>query len=234
MIVRHLAQWGEGLYQTEKELLLLAIGKKSHLVFDIIHWVVQVTIIFLAVSTAKCCDEHSSDELKKHAKQLINIFYYIPDSKEAINVVENCNLTEQIFTAAIEAYRYNCEEEALEISELLLLWAVKGEKQQTGWGILGKACCGLACLNIILKLEYVDLLEKIEEEIRKNDWLTFGIKNRIASTIRRESEKINQVDYSFDLIDSMMRQIDKNKLRELVDKILDLLLKEDIQKSDLD
>src|SRR5690606_7439716 len=82
-VIRNIERWADGLYQTEKELLLAAIQAKSHFAFDMIHWITGVTEILLAVSNAPACDHHSQEELRKHARWLIATLTWIPDDKES-------------------------------------------------------------------------------------------------------------------------------------------------------
>ncbi len=56
-VVGHIAEWADGLYQTEKELLLLAIEKRSQFTFDLVHWIVHITKLLLALSCANVCDD---------------------------------------------------------------------------------------------------------------------------------------------------------------------------------
>ena len=60
-LIGHFVQWSEDLYQTEKELLLLAIAKKSHFAFDLIHWITTVTKYLVFLSTAPACDDRNRD-----------------------------------------------------------------------------------------------------------------------------------------------------------------------------
>ena len=35
----NIEEWADGMYKTEKELLLQAVVRRSHFTFDIIHWI---------------------------------------------------------------------------------------------------------------------------------------------------------------------------------------------------
>ncbi|MGG6325263.1 hypothetical protein ACQ5UC_16460 [Vibrio cholerae] len=67
-VVHHLEEWADKLYQTEKEVLLQAIEKRSQLTFHLIHWVVHITKLLLAVSCSDVCDDHHRDKLRKSAR----------------------------------------------------------------------------------------------------------------------------------------------------------------------
>jgi len=70
-IIRNITIWAEEIIKTEKELLLLAIEKRSHFTFDIIHWLTHISKLLLALSNAPACGEHAKEELQKHALWLI-------------------------------------------------------------------------------------------------------------------------------------------------------------------
>ncbi|QOJ09662.1 hypothetical protein [Nitrosomonas sp. H1_AOB3] len=104
-VIRNIERWADGLYQTEKELLLEAVKAKSHFAFDMIHWITGVTEILLAVSNAPACDHHSQEELRKHARWLIATLTWIPDDKDTVTFVENFQMTETLFEAAVNVNR---------------------------------------------------------------------------------------------------------------------------------
>src|SRR3546814_11974067 len=55
-VIDNFEEWADGMYQTEKELLLHAIEKRSQFTFDMIHWIPAVTTLMIAVSNAADCD----------------------------------------------------------------------------------------------------------------------------------------------------------------------------------
>src|SRR4029077_17352543 len=58
-VIHNIEQWSEELYQTEKELLLLAVRARSHFSFDMIHWITHVTKLLVAISQSPACDDHT-------------------------------------------------------------------------------------------------------------------------------------------------------------------------------
>src|SRR5690606_11889108 len=57
-VVRNFAEWSDGLYQSQKEILLLAAEKRSQFFFDIAHWITTVSEILLAVAAAPAAEQH--------------------------------------------------------------------------------------------------------------------------------------------------------------------------------
>jgi hypothetical protein len=109
-IIHNMEKWSVGLHQTEKELLLLSIEKRSHFTFDMIYWIAHIAKLLLAVSNALACDEHARKELRKQALWLIYTFSWIPDDKETTKFVEVYEVTETLFELAIDADQRGCRE----------------------------------------------------------------------------------------------------------------------------
>lgn len=158
-VIRNIERWADGLYRTEKELLLAAIKARSHFTFDMIQWIKGVTEILLAVSNAAACDHHSQEELRSHARWLIATLTWIPDDKEAVTFVENFQMTETLFEAAMDARNRGFEDIAKEIAGYLLSWAFKGGKYITGWGVLERALCASAVIALTEHEKDVDRLK---------------------------------------------------------------------------
>lgn len=223
-VIRNIERWADGLYQTEKELLLEAVKRKSHFVFDMIHWITGVTEILLAVSNASACDQHNQEELQKHARWLIATLTCIPDDKESVTFVENFQMTEMLFEAAMGARNRGCDEIAREVWESLLSWTFKGVGYQTGMGVLERGLCGLAAFAVnggdediaLLRTAVVSRLTGTsvpEQEIR--DRTAREILDRVANLYRR--------GHSLSRIEMAMAQSDHGKLQPLLEEIAGLL-----------
>lgn len=224
-VVAHIDEWADGLYQKEKELLLLAIEKKSQLTFDLVHWIVHITKLLLAVSCSDVCNDHYRDSLRKSALWLIHVLSWIPDDEETIKYIETYRIADNIFESALNAHKCACDEEAAEIRDLLFSWTRKVGKYQTGWASLQTACCGLACLNLILELQDEKLFTDIDAYISKEDAPTFDIRSRTASDLREEADKYRS-GYGYGDIDIAMARVDQSRLSMLLHGIADHLCPE--------
>ena len=224
-VVGHIEAWADGLYQTEKELLLLAINKRSQLTFDLVNWIVHITKLLLAVSCSDVCDDHHRDDLRKSARWLIYVISWIPDNEETIKYIEKCRLADKIFESAVDAHQRGCDTEAIKVRDLLLGWTHKVGKYQTGWASLQTACCGLACLNLILELPDEKLFTDIDAYISKEDAPTFDILSRTASDLREEADKYRS-GYGHGDIDMAMARVDQSRLSTLLHGIADHLCPE--------
>lgn len=222
-VINHIKQWSDQMYQTEKELLLLAIEKRSLFTFDIMHWVVHITKLLLAVSNADACNEHNRELLRKSALWLISVLSWVPDEKDAVRFVENYEMTENLFEVAIDERQRGCDDVALKIRDLLLNWAFKAGKYEIGWGILERACYGLACLNILFKLNDEILLRAIEQRVAKEGASNAKLRFRVANEIRDKAANYPPDRYELTAIESAMAQVDQNRLRTLLIGIADRL-----------
>jgi hypothetical protein len=224
-VIKHLVEWADELYLTEKELLLLAIEKESQLTFDLVHWIVQVAKLFFATSCSDACNDHNRDMLRRSAVRLMNVLSWIPDDKEIITYIENYHITDNIFEVAVAAYRRGCNKEALEIRELLLEWTYKSGKYQTGWGTLKKSFCGLACLNLIFDLADGVILIEIDTYLTKEEVASIELRSRTARDLHKEAEKY-RTNYGHDAIDIAMTEVNQERLRELLHLIANHLYSE--------
>ena len=229
-VISHIEQWADEIYQSEKNLLLLAIKKRSSLTFDIIHSIAHVTNLLLAVSNASACDKHKRDELRKSALWLISVLSWIPDDQEVVTFVESKGMTEILFEAALNAYHRDCTDIALKIRDILLSWAFKGGKYQTGWGILERACYGLACLNIIFEFNDDVLLSAIKKRIGQEGAPIIEVRFRAAEEIRREAIKCHDDRYAISALESAMGRVNQNRLRTILFGIACQLTPEVVEK----
>lgn len=223
-VIRNIERWADGLYQTEKELLLEAVKAKSHFAFDMIHWITGVTEILLAVSNAPACDHHSQDELRKHARWLIATLTWIPDDKDTVTFVENFQMTETLFEAAVNARNRGCDEIARQIGESLLSWTFKGGRYQTGWGVLEKGLCGLAAFAVGGGDEDISLLKAgVVSNLAGKSAPDQEIRDRTARDVLERVANLYRRGHWSSRIEMEIAQSDHAKLRHLLEEIASLL-----------
>ncbi|MCH7528826.1 MAG: hypothetical protein IH972_04675 [Candidatus Marinimicrobia bacterium] len=222
-VIRHFVQWAEGLNRTEKDLLLLAIEKKSHFTFDIIHWIGHITKLLLALSNAPACNDHNRDKLRRNALSLISVFSWIPDEQETMIFVENYQMTETLFEVAIDAQKRDCNDIAMKINNLLFSWIFKAGKYQTGWGILERGIYGLATLNIVMELDDSVLVNSIVDRLAKEGAPSSDIRFRAAEDMRKSARNLYRDLFPSSRIEAAMSQVDQDRLRNLLHQIADVL-----------
>lgn len=224
--IHNFEQWADGLYRIEKELFLAAIEKKSQFTLDMVFWIAHVTKLLLAVSNAPACDDHTRSELRNHALWLIHVLSRVPDDKETVAFVEGFNMTETLFAAAMDAHNHDCEEVSADIGDLLLSWAFKAGKFQTGRAVLERSVCGLGTLALVRgdAQETSRLKTAISERLAKEDAPDREIRDRAARSIRERAATLYRQDrWTLLGIEHAMGQANDEKLRPLLEEIANLL-----------
>jgi hypothetical protein len=224
-IIRNIETWAEELPQTEKKLLLLAIEKKSHFTFDLIHWIAHMTMLLDAVGDAPAADDHTRDKLENDASRLISVLSWIPDDKDTAAFVENLGFTEILFEAALNAISRESYELAATARSLLISWAFKGGHHQTGRAILARSL--LALVILVLWKEKLGLVPWLKAELAKRlagqEAPDQEIRDRAARELRRQAATIHRKEFELSRINRAMAQIDPAKLRPLLNEVADLV-----------
>lgn len=86
--------------------------------------------------------------MRKHAIWLVSTLSWLPDDNDSVNFAETYSLTENLFEAASDGYQRECLEFYESCKGLLIAWAKKGGRHETGWGILESSVKGLAALAL--------------------------------------------------------------------------------------
>jgi hypothetical protein len=220
IVIRNIERWADGLYQTEKELLLEAVRVRSQFAFDMILWITGVTEILLAVSNAPACNQHSQDKLRKHASWLIATLKWIPDDQESVTFVENFQMTDVLFEAAVNARNRGCNDIAIDIFESLLSWTLKSGRYQNGWGVLEKGLCGLAVFAIDGIDEEISLLRaKVISRLSEKSSLGKDVCDQTAREIRSRAESLYRQGHWSSRIEMAVSKSDHAKLRPLLEEI---------------
>jgi len=224
-VIDNFEEWADGMYQTEKELLLHAIEKRSQFTFDMIHWITTVAKMLIAVSNAAACGENSQQELRKHAAWLMAILSWVPDDEETVKFVENYRMTETLFEAAGDARARGCPELADDIGKMLLSWMFKAGCYQTGWAILEKSVYGIATLALLAN--DADAETRLKAEISSR--MTAGglpdkeLRDRAALDIRGRATSLYRNGHWSSEIEHGMAQSDHQRLQPLLEEIADII-----------
>lgn len=223
--IHNLEKWADGLYQTEKELLLAAIKAKSQFTFDVVHWISGITEILLAVSNAPACDNSTQQKIRRHALWLISTLDWIPDDQETVTFVESFEITETLFKVAMEARDRGCDEIANKIGGILLSWTFKGGKFQTGWDVLERGLCACAVFALMGGEEQIASFKTaINSRILSDVALTQEMRDRAAIEIREKIERLQtQEHFPSSQIDVELSKADYESLRPLLQDVANIL-----------
>jgi hypothetical protein len=224
-VIDNFEEWADGMYETEKELLLHAIGKRSQFTFDMIHWITAVTTMLIAVSNAAACDEHTQDELRKHARWLIAVLSWVPDDEETVKFVENFRMTETLFEATVDARRRGCPEISEDIGKMLLSWTFKAGRYQTGWAILERSVYGVATLALFDEdaAAATGLKAEITARMAAGGLPDKEVRDRAAREIRGRAASLYRKGHWSSAIEHGMAESDHGKLQRLLEEIADLI-----------
>ena len=224
-VIANIEKWADGLYQTEKEILLEAIKRRSQFSFDMIHWITSVTSILLAVSNALACNKDTQKKLRKHALWLVSALSFIPGDIETVKFVETYQFSETLYEAALDAHRRDCHDVAIEIAGLLVWWMFTGGQYQTGWATLEHSLYGAAVLAVLLEVN--GAIPKLKSEIGRR-LLAGGlpnqeVKDRAAREIRGRAAALHPEGHWSSSIEAGMARTDHAKLGPLLEELADLI-----------
>ena len=218
-VIQNIKLWADGLYRPTKDLLLAAVGKRSHFSIVLTQWIGGVTEMLLVLSKAPACGRDSQKELQKHALWLIATVTWIPDDKETVTFVETF-LTEALFKAGMSARSHDCEEVAKKIGEYLLSWTFKGGRYITGWGVLEPGLCACAAFALTGNYGDVDALRaSIGARLQKDSAPEQDVREHAARGIRKRADQLLVRGHSSSSIDAAMSQLDHKVLRALLIEI---------------
>jgi hypothetical protein len=223
-VVENFEEWADSIYETEKELLLEAVARRSQFTFDIIHWISHVTSVLLALSNTKACDEHTQEELRRHATWLISVLSFVPGDEDTVRFIENFQLTETLFDSAVDARTRGCIEVAEKIAGLLLSWTFKGGRFQTGWAILERAIYGVATLALADgDAAVAKLTADIAARIAAGGLPDQELRDRSAREIRGRAKTLYRQGHWGSSIECAMAQLDRQQLQPVLEQIADLI-----------
>ncbi len=231
-IIAHLEEWADGLFRTEKELLLAAVEKRSFLALDLIAWIGHVTQVLVVAANAPAASDHNKEQLLKHAAWLICVLDWLPDDKEAVTYLENFHVTEQLFEAAMWARARGAEDVAEGARDSLVHWAFKAGQHQTGWASLETALKALALMAAWE--EGSDwpawLLNEVKARLAKNT-IPEERRERAARDLRREARSHGRGDFAISALDQALGRVHRGRFETLMTGLADLLAPPDAPKA---
>ncbi|MNF70286.1 hypothetical protein D3C84_521900 [compost metagenome] len=223
-VIGNIEVWADQIYSMQKDLLLVAMNKRSGLTSDLLHWAVGISEILLAISNAPACDEHEKERLCKHAIWLLSTISWLPDDVESVRFAENFSVTDLLFDAALDGLKWNSDEYYVSAKDLLLQWAMRGGQHQTGWGILTRSMRGLVGLTLGEAHGSVDSFKrKLNLALAKVNAPSLELRQSAAQELRREIERYRGREMSFSKLDQVLYQADQASLTAVMLEVADLL-----------
>lgn len=224
-IIRNIETWADQIYDPQKELLLLAVQKKSSFAYDVITWAVGISELLNALSNAPACPQHLKDELRKHAVWLVSTLSWLPDDSESVIFAANNSLTENLFEAASDGHQRDCPEFYEACKNLLMSWARKGGRHETGRGILETAVIALVALAIGegTPAATTALKTKFREMLSGKGAPSPELRARAATRLARSADEFRHPGTAHSRIDHALTQLDQAAVRMLTLEMVEIL-----------
>lgn len=224
-VCRNISCWARDSYREEKDLLILAIGKRSHFTFDILHFITGICELLLGCSEAISCPDHVKDDLQKEARRLLATLTWIPKDKETIQFLGTFNIHELVFECAINAHRRGHAEFSREASNVLFRWAFEAGAQETGWAMMETSLYGLCTLELLIEpeAEAVQLKEKIAAFLEAEKAPEQNLRDRTARDLRERAATLYRAGHWSSVIENVMAQCDQGALEALLVDVANIL-----------
>ncbi len=221
----NIEEWAGGIFETNKELFLLAVQKRSQFTFDLIYWIARISTLLLALSVATSCPEHLCNKLKQHALRLLFIFSWINDDEETIQFAENFQLTEKLFEMALTAEKRSCTKFASEAKKTLLKWGLKAGKYQNVLGTWETSLYALVVLALIKgnDSDITNLKDSLTEHLGGNEDIGQAARDHVAGEIMERAATLNRGGHSLSRLEVAMNQQNQDKLQKLLEDIAKLI-----------
>ena len=224
-IIDNIETWADQIYVPQKKFLLLAVQKRSSFAFDVISWAVGVSELLNALSNAPACTQPLKENLRKHAIWLVSTLSWLPDDRESVTFAENYSLTENLFEAASDGYRRDCLEFYENCKELLIAFAKKGGKHETGWGILERTVSGLVALAISegTPAAATALKTQFRKMLASDGAPQPELRTRAAASLARSANEFRRPGAMHSRIEHTLAQLDYAAVRALIHEMVEIL-----------
>jgi hypothetical protein len=224
-IINNIETWADQIYVPQKELLLLAVQKRSSFTFDTIEWAVGISELLNALSNAPACTQHPKEELRKHAIGLVSTVSWLPDDRESVTFVENYSLTENLFEAASGGLQRDCLEFYESCKRLLMAWAKRGGRHETGLGILESAVKGLVALAIRegTPIAAIALKAQFRTMLASDSAPSLELRARAAASLASSANEFRHHAFIHSRIEFALAQLNHTAVRTLICEMAEIL-----------
>jgi hypothetical protein len=221
-IIHHVQEWSDGLYRSEKDVLLTSIEKRTHFVFDSIHWIALVTKVLAQISQAPAADHHTAKEIEKNAIWLLSVLDWIPNERKAVDFAENYGVTDQLFDVAIDADGLGSAEVAKAARKLLLDWSIKVGSGQPYY--FETALRALA-LSTFFGDEVVNVawLNAEVPKVFAKASLDQNVVDDAARLLRTTAASFRRRDFPTSRIERVMQGVDTAKMKKLLNDVANMI-----------
>ena len=224
VIANNIEEWAEELHQGLKELLLLAIEKRSHFAFDLIHWITGISELLVGAANAPATRDHTRNELKKHASWLFATLSWIPRDAETARWVEHLSFVKTVFEFALQSLGRGFEDGFDDAWKLLFNWGVEAGGNETGWGTLERCLTALVALALRPGHECPDLLKKqLKAALALSNAPSQTLRDRAARDLREKALAVRDRELEFNSVARVLAKNDRKSTQKLLREIANIL-----------
>jgi hypothetical protein len=223
--VANLHEWAKRTQPLARELLILAIEKRSKFTFDILHWVSGIVEVLLAAASAPVANGYFGSELKKLAERWALALSWIPDDAESIDCASAWSATSVMFKIAAAAREWHSEEVYEAAQRNLLRWALRPGRRANAWHDFEETM--LAAVAIALKSpddpDGVAFVARLKKALLADHLPPAELLNGAAQGLMRCIDDYDQDHLRTKGWDHIFRAFDREKRRQLLTDVANLL-----------
>jgi hypothetical protein len=224
-VIDRLEIWADGLFDSQKDLLLLSVEKRSPFFFDIAHWIAHVSEVLLFVAAAPAAHEYARGELRKHAHWLASTLSWIPADVESAKFVEGWSHRDNMTDLALRCRRLGEEETYQAVERIMFNWALEAGKHHTGWDTLGQWLLAVAGLALTSGDDNnaTMLKGRLSTKLTHADAPNQEMRDRAARCLREAANEVRQREFEIDRVKQLLSSGDNAATRLLLTEMANIL-----------
>lgn len=223
--VANLHEWAKRTQPMAKDILILAIEKRSKFTFDILHWIGNVVEVLLASATAPVAHEHFGSELREQAGRWALALSSIPNDAESIDCASTWSATSVMFDIAGAARKWKSEEVFEATQRTLLRWALRPGRRENTWYDVEEAI--LATIAVALKSpidsDGVKFTARLQTALQSEQLPAAELLESVATRIRLSSDDYDKDRRRMKKWDHILRSFDPAMRRDVLINVANLL-----------
>jgi hypothetical protein len=223
--VANLHQWAKRTQPIAKDILVLAIDKRSKFTYEILHWVGDIVEVLLAAASAPVSNEYFGSELRKLAERWALMLSRIPDDGESIDCASTWSATSVMFEIAGAASKWHSEEVYEAAQRNLLRWALRPGRRANAWHDVEETM--LASLAVALKSpddpDGVAFVARLKKALQAEHLPPAELLDGAAQGLRRCIDDYDQDHLRTMGWDHILKAFEPEKRRQLLTDVASLL-----------
>lgn len=222
VFIRNMETWSEGLAAPCADLLAIAVQRQSMLAMQLVPWCLHVAKILQALANTAACPEDGKRLLRRAARALVAVLGRIPGDEASVGFAETFRMSELLFEAGLDAHERGADDVQREVEDLLLAWALKAGRHETGWGSLEHALLGAATLAVATSSDAAAFEQRVGERFKGRS-LPETLRKRAVRELCERAANPSAGGHWSSPIDHAMSEVDHGKLRALLESIVRIL-----------